>query len=54
VNSGKQIVIGVDGGGTRLRAAIATEEGELLGIAEAGSGNYHDVGDEFLVYILVG
>jgi N-acetylglucosamine kinase-like BadF-type ATPase len=44
VNSGKQIVIGVDGGGTRLRAAIATEEGELLGIAEAGSGNYHDVG----------
>jgi N-acetylglucosamine kinase-like BadF-type ATPase len=39
-----QIVIGVDGGGTRLRAAIATPTGELLGYGEAGSGNYHDVG----------
>jgi N-acetylglucosamine kinase-like BadF-type ATPase len=40
----EQIVIGVDGGGTRLRAAIATTGGELLGAGEAGSGNYHDVG----------
>lgn len=40
----EQIVIGVDGGGTRLRAAIATARGVLLGFGEAGSGNYHDVG----------
>ncbi len=39
-----QIVIGIDGGGTRLRAALVSIEGELLGIGEAGSGNYHDVG----------
>ena len=40
----ERIVIGIDGGGTRLRAAIATSRGELLGYGEAGSGNYHDVG----------
>ncbi len=40
----KQVVIGIDGGGTRLRAAIATEDGNLLGRGEAGTGNYHDVG----------
>jgi N-acetylglucosamine kinase-like BadF-type ATPase len=40
----EQIVIGIDGGGTGLRAAIATSRGELLGFGEAGSGNYHDVG----------
>jgi glucosamine kinase len=39
-----QIVIGVDGGGTRLRAALVSTTGELLGRGEAGSGNYHDVG----------
>src|SRR5262245_54786652 len=39
-----QVVIGIDGGGTRLRAAIATTDGELLGSGEAGAGNYHDVG----------
>lgn len=41
---GKPVVIGIDGGGTRLRAAIATVDGELLGQGEAGTGNYHDVG----------
>lgn len=40
----RQFVIGIDGGGTRLRAAIATADGELLGCGEAGAGNYHDVG----------
>lgn len=42
----EQIVIGIDGGGTRLRAALVSLEGELLGIGEAGSGNYHDVGSD--------
>ncbi len=42
----EQVVIGIDGGGTRLRAALVSLEGELLGIGEAGSGNYHDVGTE--------
>ncbi|QEG36404.1 N-acetylglucosamine kinase [Bythopirellula goksoeyrii] len=41
---GEQIVIGIDGGGTRLRAALVSLEGELLGLGEAGTGNYHDVG----------
>lgn len=39
-----RVAIGIDGGGTRLRAAIAAEDGELLGRGEAGAGNYHDVG----------
>ena len=42
----KQIVIGVDGGGTSTRVALATDEGNILGIGMAGSGNYHDVGAE--------
>jgi len=42
----KQIVIGVDGGGTSTRVALATREGEILGIGTAGAGNYHDVGAE--------
>lgn len=42
----ERTVIGIDGGGTRLRAAISTINGELLGTGEAGSGNYHDVGAE--------
>jgi N-acetylglucosamine kinase-like BadF-type ATPase len=40
----KQIVIGVDGGGTSTRVALATHQGEVLGIGKAGAGNYHDVG----------
>ncbi len=40
----RQIVIGVDGGGTSTRVALATLEGEVLGIGTAGAGNYHDVG----------
>jgi len=40
----KQIVIGVDGGGTSTRVALATDQGEVLGIGNAGAGNYHDVG----------
>jgi N-acetylglucosamine kinase-like BadF-type ATPase len=40
----EQVVIGIDGGGTRLRAAIASSDGQLLGSGEAGAGNYHDVG----------
>lgn len=39
-----RILIGIDGGGTRLRAAIANDTGQFLGGGEAGTGNYHDVG----------
>ncbi|MCA9231656.1 MAG: hypothetical protein KDA57_13475 [Planctomycetales bacterium] len=42
----KQIVIGVDGGGTSTRVALANERGEILGIGKSGAGNYHDVGVE--------
>lgn len=37
-------MIGVDGGGTSLRVALATVTGELLGVGIAGAGNFHDVG----------
>jgi N-acetylglucosamine kinase-like BadF-type ATPase len=40
------IAIGVDGGGTHLRVAVATRQGEVLGIGKSGSGNYHNVGAE--------
>ena len=40
----KQIVIGVDGGGTSTRVALVTDQGDVLGIGTAGAGNYHDVG----------
>lgn len=40
----EEVFIGIDGGGTRLRAALVSSSGELLGLGEGGSGNYHDVG----------
>jgi len=39
-----QIVIGVDGGGTCTRVALATSDGRLIGMGASGAGNYHDVG----------
>jgi N-acetylglucosamine kinase-like BadF-type ATPase len=42
----ERIVLGVDGGGTRTRVALATEAGRVLGVGQAGPGNYHDVGPE--------
>lgn len=45
-NLSQQIVIGVDGGGTSTRVALATDQGHVLGLGTAGSGNYHDVGVE--------
>ncbi len=38
------LVIGVDGGGTRTRAALVTESGQILGLGTAGPSNYDDVG----------
>jgi glucosamine kinase len=39
-----RLVIGIDGGGTNTRAALAAETGEVLGIGLAGPSNYDDVG----------
>jgi len=39
-----EFVIGVDAGGTRTRAAVANARGEILGTADAGSGNPHQNG----------
>lgn len=42
----KRLVLGIDGGGTRTRAAIADENGTFCGAGEAGPSNYDDVGQE--------
>lgn len=40
----EHIVLGVDGGGSSTRVAVATASGELLGVGMSGAGNFHDVG----------
>jgi glucosamine kinase len=40
------IAAGIDGGATRTRAALTTEEGTVLGIGIAGPSNYDNVGIE--------
>lgn len=40
------LVIGVDAGGTRTRAALANSHGQSLGAGDAGSGNPHQNGIE--------
>ncbi len=42
--SSPRLVAGIDGGGTRTRAAIADAAGRLLGRGEAGPGNPAKVG----------
>ena len=44
--SGQVVVLAVDGGGTTCRALLCNQTGEILGYAEAGSINYHSVGEE--------
>lgn len=44
----QQIVIGIDGGGTKVRAAITRVDGQLMGQGESGTGNYHDVGADIV------
>jgi N-acetylglucosamine kinase-like BadF-type ATPase len=38
------VVLGVDGGGTKTHAAIAAEDGTLLGLGRSGPSNWEDVG----------
>jgi N-acetylglucosamine kinase-like BadF-type ATPase len=38
------IVLGVDGGGTKTHAAIASDDGTLLGLGRSGPSNWEDVG----------
>ncbi len=40
------LIIGVDGGGTRTRVRIANAQGEILGDGEAGTSNLHAQGME--------
>jgi N-acetylglucosamine kinase-like BadF-type ATPase len=40
------IALGVDGGGTKTHAAIAAEDGTLLGLGRSGPSNWEDVGIE--------
>ena len=37
-------VVGVDGGGTKTIAIVATMKGEILGHGESGSANFHNIG----------
>ncbi len=37
-------VVGVDGGGSKTVALVATENGKILGRGEAGPSNYHNIG----------
>lgn len=37
-------LLGVDGGGTQTTAAVASSQGKVLGVGQAGSANYHNVG----------
>lgn len=39
-------ILGIDGGGTRTRAAIVNENGRFCGLGVAGPSNYDDVGAE--------
>jgi len=38
------LVLGVDGGGSKTRALVADREGTVLGVGVSGSSNYHGVG----------
>ena len=40
----KKYVLGIDGGGTRTRAAIIDNEGNVLGICIGNTSNYDDIG----------
>lgn len=40
------LVLGIDSGATKTTCAIANEKFEVLGVGEAGPGNYHVVGVE--------
>lgn len=42
----KRFVLGVDGGGTRTRAAIADQTGTVLGSGSAGTTNHDDVHED--------
>jgi N-acetylglucosamine kinase-like BadF-type ATPase len=40
----RQFILGVDGGGSRTRALLADEAGQVLGVGESGASNYQSVG----------
>ena len=39
-----ELLLGIDGGGSKTRALIADREGKVLGVGSAGSSNYQAVG----------
>ncbi len=38
------VVLGIDGGGTKTQAALVDRQGRLLGVGYGGPSNYHDIG----------
>ena len=47
------LVLGIDGGGTKTEAIIADDKGNLLGKGIAGASNYHTVGLNNAMSVLV-
>jgi len=45
----KQLVLGIDGGGTTTRAALVSDEGVVLARGEAGPANFHAAGTKAAV-----
>ena len=42
----KQLVLGVDGGGTKTACVAIDRNGTALGAGQSGSANYHNVGQD--------
>src|SRR5688572_8978942 len=43
-NASDIVVLGIDGGGSRTRAAIVDDAGRVLGYGESGPSNIHVIG----------
>jgi len=46
MNHSHELLLGIDGGGTRTRAVLLLETGKVLGVGEAGSSNVNNLGEE--------
>lgn len=40
----QEVFLGIDAGGTKTTAAVATKDGKICGLGQGGGANYHNVG----------